>query len=78
MNDFLAAEETMQQAISLPSVKKKVSLSDDKKFKVISFSEKDRCSIYLLYAKTLMKNKKMKESKNVMTQAIAQFAGTNE
>ena len=68
----------MNQAMSLPSVKRKNATGDEKKFKVISFSEKDRCSIYLLYAKCLMKNKKAKESKNVMNQAISQFAGTNE
>jgi tetratricopeptide repeat protein 21B len=68
----------MQQAMALPSVKRKNAVpTNDKKFKVIAFSEKDRCSIFLLYAKVLMKNKKTKESKNVMNLAISQFAGTN-
>jgi hypothetical protein len=68
----------MQQAMTLPSVKRKNAVpASDKKFKVIAFSEKDRCSIFLLYAKVLIKNKKTKESKNVMNLAISQFAGTN-
>lgn len=53
-------------------------VSGEKTFKVLNFSEKDRCSIYLLLAKCYMKNKKQKESKQIMTQAISQFAGTNE
>ena len=64
--------------MALPSVKRKNASVGDKKFKVIAFSEKDRCSIFLLHAKVLMKNKKSKESKNVMNLAISQFAGTNE
>ena len=60
MGDYTAAEETTQQAMALPSVKRKKVQEGDKKFKVISFSEKDRCSIFLLYAKCLMKNKKSK------------------
>lgn len=59
MKNFQAAQETMIQAISLPSVKRKV-LDDGKKFKVLNFSEKDRCSIYLLLAKCYIKNGKQK------------------
>lgn len=59
MKNFQAAQETMVQAISLPSVKRKV-LDDSKKFKVLNFSEKDRCSIYLLLAKCYIKNGKQK------------------
>lgn len=60
MGDYTVAEETTQQAMSLPSVKRKNVSTGDKKFKVIAFSEKDRCSIFLLHAKVLMKNKKAK------------------
>ncbi len=69
----------MIQTISLPAVKRKnFEDSSSKKFKILSFSEKDRCSIFLLLAKCYTKNKKHKESKQVMTQAIGQFAGTSE
>ena len=68
----------MCQAIVLPSVKRKMPDDSEKKFRVLNFSEKDRCSIYLLLAKCYMKNKKVNESKKVMTQAISQFTGTNE
>ena len=69
----------MVQAISLPAVKRKLAEdSSVKKFKILSFLEKDRCSIFLLLAKCYTKNKKNKESKQVMTQAIGQFAGTSE
>ena len=79
MEQYATAEETMIQAIALPAVKRK-SVEDPtaKKFKILSFSEKDRCSIFLLLAKCYTKNKKHKESKQVMTQAIGQFAGTSE
>ncbi len=50
----------MIQAIGLQSVKKKMNDSSLKKFKVLNFTEKDRCSIYLLLAKCYMKNKKVK------------------
>ena len=60
MGDYGVAEETMQQAMALPTVKRKNAAGTDKKFKVIAFSEKDRCSIFLLHAKVLMKNKKTK------------------
>lgn len=70
----------MIQAIALPQVKRKSAdvNSDGKKFKILTFSEKDRCSVFLLLAKCYAKNKKVKESKQVMTQAISQFAGTSE
>ena len=69
----------MIQTINLPAVKKKnFDDSSSNKFKILSFSEKDRCSIFLLLAKCYIKNKKNKESKQVMNQAIGQFAGTNE
>ena len=51
----------MIQAINLPSVKKKnFDDSNMSKFKILSFSEKDRCSVYLLLAKCYTKNKKSK------------------
>lgn len=51
----------MVQAISLPVVKRKnVEDPTAKKFKILSFSEKDRCSIFLLLAKCYTKNKKNK------------------
>ena len=78
MGNYLLAEETMTQALGLPAVKRKMNTESDKTFKVLNFSEKDRCSIYLLLAKCYMKNKKQKETKQIMTQAISQFAGTNE
>lgn len=79
MGNYLVAEDTMTQSLSLPSVKRKMAESGgDKGFRVLNFSEKDRCSIYLLLAKCYIKNKKPKESKQIMNQAITQFAGTNE
>ena len=60
MGNYTLAEETMSQAIGLPSVKKKLNNDGDKTFKVLNFSEKDRCSVYLLLAKCYMKNKKQK------------------
>lgn len=50
----------MVQAIGLPSVKRKVPEDSSKKFKVLSFTEKDRCSIFLLLAKCYTKNGKAK------------------
>lgn len=38
MKNFQAAEETMVQAIGLPSVKKKVQEDSNKKFRVLNFS----------------------------------------
>ncbi len=67
----------MQAAVALPSMKNAVD-ANLFNFKVLTFSEKDRCSIYLLLAKCYAKNKKLKESKAIMTQAISQFAGTPE
>ena len=78
MGNYLVAEDTMTQALGLPSVKRKMPESGDKGFRVLNFSEKDRCSIYLLLAKCYIKNKKNKESKQIMNQVITQFAGTNE
>lgn len=78
MGDYVTAEETMVAAVVLPSVKKRVVDSSMLNFKVLTFSEKDRCSIFLLLAKCYAKNKKLKESKSIMTQAISQFAGTPE
>lgn len=78
MGDYTTAEETMAAAIALPSVKRKVTDVNNLNFKVLTFSEKDRCSIYLLLAKCYTKNKKTKECKTIMTQAISQFAGTAE
>jgi tetratricopeptide repeat protein 21B len=61
MEQYATAEETMVQAITLPAVKRK-SVEDPtaKKFKILSFLEKDRCSIFLLLAKCYTKNKKSK------------------
>lgn len=78
MGDYTTAEQTMAAAIALPSVKRKVTDINTLNFKVLTFSEKDRCSIYLLLAKCYTKNKKTKECKTIMTQAISQFAGTAE
>jgi hypothetical protein len=60
MKNYGLAEETMAQAVTLPMVKRKINEEGKKKFKVLNFSEKDRCSIYLLLAKCYMKNKKQK------------------
>ena len=78
MADYPAAEETMAAAAGLPSVRRKVTDPNMFNFKVLTFSEKDRCSIFLLLAKCYIKNKKAKECKQVITQAISQFAGTPE
>lgn len=78
MGDYTSAEETMAAAVALPSVKRRSNDSNTLNFKVLTFSEKDRCSIFLLLAKCYTKNKKAKESKTIMTQAISQFAGTSE
>jgi hypothetical protein len=50
------------QAIALPQVKRRsVEVnSEGKKFKILTFSEKDRCSVFLLLAKCYAKNKKVK------------------
>lgn len=49
----------MVQTINLPAVKKKnFDDSTSNKFKILSFTEKDRCSIFLLLAKCYTKNKK--------------------
>lgn len=60
MKNFQASEETMVQAIVLPSVKKRVHEDSNKKFRVLNFTEKDRCSIYLLLAKCYAKSNKQK------------------
>lgn len=44
----------------------------------MNFTEKDRCSVYLLLAKCYAKNKKVKETKALMNQAIGEFVGTSE
>ncbi|MCB0369671.1 MAG: hypothetical protein KDD45_09565 [Bdellovibrionales bacterium] len=78
MQDYVSAEETMVAAAALPSVKRKVVDHNMFNFKILTYTEKDRCSIFLLLAKSYIKNKKSKECKNVINQAIAQFAGTPE
>lgn len=78
MGDYAAAEETMAAAAALPSVRKRNADLSNLGFKILTFSEKDRCEIFLLLAKTYTKNKKTKECKTIMTQAISQFAGTPE
>ena len=78
MGDYATAEETMVAAAALPSVRRKVTDPNMLNFKVLTYSEKDRCSIFLLLAKSYIKNKKPKECKQVITQAISQFAGTPE
>lgn len=50
----------MAAAAALPSVKRKVTDTNLLNFKVLTFSEKDRCSIFLLLAKAYIKNKKSK------------------
>ena len=60
MKNYQSAEETMLQAIALPSVKRKLLEDSSRKFKVLNFTEKDRCSIYLLLAKCYIKNSKPK------------------
>jgi hypothetical protein len=60
MGDYVTAEETMAAAVTLPSVKKRILDQNLFNFKVLTFSEKDRCSIYLLLAKCYAKNKKVK------------------
>jgi|JI6StandDraft_1071083.scaffolds.fasta_scaffold07203_6 tetratricopeptide repeat protein 21B len=78
MKDFVSAEMTMEGAISLPSIKNKQAVGEAKKYKVLSFTEKDRCAIFLLLAKCYAKSKKFKESKSIMEQAIRDFVGTSE
>ena len=58
MENYIGTEETMLQALSLPSVKRKM-LENSKNFKVLTFGEKDRCSIFLLLAKAYAKNSKL-------------------
>jgi tetratricopeptide repeat protein 21B len=53
-------------------------VGDSKRYRVLSFTEKDRCAIYLLLAKCHAKSKKFKESKAIMEQAIREFMGTSE
>jgi len=66
----------MAAAVGLPSVRKRNVDANTLGFKILTFSEKDRCEIFLLLAKCYTKNKKTKECKTIMTQAISQFAGT--
>ena len=76
MGDYTSAEQTMAAAVGLPSVRKRNVDANTLGFKILTFSEKDRCEIFLLLAKCYTKNKKTKECKTIMTQAISQFAGT--
>ncbi len=78
MKDYVSATLTMEQAFNLPAIKNKEALASSKKYRVLCFSEKDRCAIYLLLAKCYTKNKKFKESKTIMDQAIREFVGTTE
>jgi tetratricopeptide repeat protein 21B len=64
--DFVSAELTMEQTVSLPSIKNKQAVGDSKCYRVLSFTEKDRCAVYLLLAKCHAKSKKFKESKAIM------------
>ena len=50
----------MVAAAGLPSVRRKVTDPNMFNFKVLTFSEKDRCSIFVLLAKCYIKNKKSK------------------
>lgn len=74
----MSAELSMETAVSLPAIKNKQFVGESKKYKVLSFTEKDRCAIFLLLAKCLVKSKKFKESKAIMDQAIREFVGTSE
>jgi tetratricopeptide repeat protein 21B len=75
--DFEAAQATMEAAYALPGVKDNL-VSINSSFKIVAFSERDRCSIFLLLAKVYACLKQDKQSKAVMNEAISEFAGTQE
>ena len=63
----------MEAAFEIPEVKdiNKSSKFGNNSSSILQFSDKDKCSIFLLYAKALSKNNKAKEAKKIMTAAIS-------
>lgn len=52
--NYVACLSTMEQAYEIPEVKEKGNSSKmTNAMSVLQFSDKDRCSIFLLYAKAL-------------------------
>ena len=80
---------TMEAAYEIPGVKEVIvvgatlgkfakKVAPKPTSKILSFTNKDRVAIFVLYAKSLAKNKNDKEAKSVMQKAIQEFAGTTE
>ncbi|EGR31890.1 tetratricopeptide repeat protein [Ichthyophthirius multifiliis] len=79
MGNFLNCEQTMEAAYEIPEVKdQNIQKNSNNQQQILQFGEKDRCQIFLLYAKALSKNNKAKDAKKIMNLAIGQFANTPE
>jgi len=77
-SDFVAALETADQGYRMPGVRVKDTGLPSPKQSFFSFTEKERCALFLLYAKALAANRKIKEAKAIISTAIGEFAGTKE
>lgn len=77
MEDFKNSLATMESAYEIPGVKDKNQLKQGKS-KILQFNDKNRCQIFVLYAKNLAKAKEDKKCKQVMQKAIQSFVGTSE
>lgn len=79
MGEFAKALATAEAAFEIPGVREKPQIIVKKqKPSSIPFSNKDRCNIYLLLAKSYGANKRFKEAKEIMNKAISEFNGTPE
>jgi tetratricopeptide repeat protein 21B len=80
-HDIVTALTTLKTAFDLPGVGK-TELGKKKKkgqsFQILSFDEKERCRIFVLYARALLENKQLPEAKAIMNDAIRTFSGTTE
>lgn len=81
--DKTNALATMETAFEIPGIRDKNIISSkfaklEANSSMLNFSEKDRCGIFLIYAKSLAQNGEHKKAKQIMTKAIGEFSGTSE
>ena len=80
MNEGQVGLKTLEKAFNLPGIQSG-DFTHKKKSRymtIISFNENIRSQIYVEYAKALAVEKQMAKSKDIMEQAIMEFAGTDD
>lgn len=73
--------KTLEKAFNIPGIQSGEGVQMKKRSRymtVISFNENVRSQIYVEYAKALASDKQSKKAKEIMEQAIMEFAGTDD